>query len=161
MISLIFLLRCYLWPYGLRLLLVHFLHIFFFWVLLANAPAGPAHSIPWASSAHFIPWASLARFIPQASSAHFLLLYLFHSHGLLLNPLGFPSPIITYLPLIIFQVYWPLCQPYEFTNSFLGLPQPILLFLHLLLFPYVYYFIPQISSAHLLLPSHLLFLWAC
>ena len=99
------LLRCYLWAYGLKLLPVHFLHSFFFWALLASIPPGPTHSIPWASSAHFLPWVSLANFIPQASLAHFLLPFLFHSHGFLLNPLGFPSPIITSLPLITFQAY--------------------------------------------------------
>ena len=106
------LLCCYLWAYGLKLLPVHFLHSFFFWALLASIPAGPTHSIPWASSAHFIP---------QASLAHFLLPYLFHSHGFLLNSLGFLGPITTSLPLITFRAYWPLCQPYKFTNSFFGL----------------------------------------
>ena len=63
--------------------------------------------------------------IPQASSAYLLLLYLFYSHGISLNPLDFLGPITTSLPLINFQAYWPLSQPNEFTNSFLGLPWPI------------------------------------
>ena len=146
------LLCCYLWAYRLRLLLVHFLHSFFFWASLANIPTEPAHSIPWASSAHFIP---------RASSTHFLLPYLFHSHGFLLNPLNFFGSITTSLPFITFWASWPLCQPYEFTNSFLGLPRLNYFF------STSYYshgfttFIPWASSAHLLLPGHLLFLWAC
>ena len=46
MISLILLL-----PLGLqaKLLPVHFLHSFFFWILLASIPTRPAHSMPWAS----------------------------------------------------------------------------------------------------------------
>ena len=98
---------------------IYFLHSFFFWASLVNIPTGPAHSIPWAS---------LTCSIPQASSTHFLLLYLFYSHELMLNPLGFPDPITTSLPFITFLVYWPLCQPYEFTNSFFRLPRPIYFF---------------------------------
>ena len=47
---------------------------------------------------------------------------------------GPPSAIVvchlttTSLPLITFWAYWPLCQPYEFTNSFLELPRPIYFF---------------------------------
>jgi len=69
-----------------------------------------------------------AHFIHRASSAHLLFLYLFYSHGFLLNPLGFLDLITISLPLITLQAYWPLCQPYEFTNSFLGLPRPIYFF---------------------------------
>ena len=79
----------------------------------------PAHPIPWASLAYFISW---------AFSAHFFFLYHFYSYELLLNPLGFPDPITTSLPLIIFRACWPLCQHFEFTNSFLGLPRPIYFF---------------------------------
>ena len=64
------------------------------------------------------------------------------------------------LPLITFRAYWPLCQPYEFTNSFFGLPRPFtfyLLFIYLLLFSWIYYFIHWAFSAHLLLLCHLLF----
>ena len=68
-----------------------------------------------------------AHFIHRASSAH-LLLYFFYFHGFLLNPLGFLSPIIISLPLITFQAYWPLCQPYEFTNSFLEFSRSIYFF---------------------------------
>ena len=68
---------------------------------------------------HFIPW---------ASSTHLLLLYLFYSHGLLLNLLGFLGPTTTSLPLISLRAYWPLSEPYGFTNSFLGLPRPIYFF---------------------------------
>ena len=143
---------CYLWAYGLRLLLVHFLHSFFFWASLASIPTEPAHSIPWAFSAYFIPW---------ASSAHFLLPYLFYSHGFLLNPLGFSGPITASLPLITFHAYWPSCQPYEFTNSFLGLPQLIYFFSTSYYFHGFTTFILGAFSAHLLLLGHLLFLWAC
>ena len=66
-----------------------------------------------------------AHFIPRASLAHFILLYLFYSHGLLLNLLGLLGPIIISLPLITFRAYWPLCQPHGFTNSFFfGFPNP-------------------------------------
>ena len=85
----------------------HFLHPYLFWALRANIPAMPIH------------------FIHRAFSTHLLLLYLFYSHGLLLNPLGFLDPITTSLLLITFRAYWPLSQPNEFTNSFLGLPRPI------------------------------------
>ena len=78
--------------------------------------------------AHSIPWASLAHFIPRASSTHFLFLYLFYSYRLLLNPLGFLGPITASWSLITFWAYWPLCQPYEFTNSFFKLPWPIYFF---------------------------------
>ena len=64
-------------------------------------------------------------FIHRAFSTHLLLLYLFYSHGILLNPLGFLGPITTSLLLITFRAYWHLSQPNEFTNSFLGLPWPI------------------------------------
>ena len=125
---------------------------FLLWASVASILAEPAHSISWASSTHFIP---------RASSAHFLLPYLFHSHGFLLNPLGFFGPITTSSPLITFRAYWPLCQPYEFINLFLGLPRLIYFF------STSYYshgfttFIPWASLAHLLLPGHLLFLWVC
>ena len=46
--------------------------------------------------------------------AHFILSYLFHSHGLLLNLLGFPNPITTSLPLVLSAF-----KPTLFTNSFL------------------------------------------
>ena len=66
--------------------------------------------------------------IPRASLAHLLLLFLFYSHGLLLNPLGFLGLITTSLPLITFRTYWPLSQPNEFINLFLRLPRPIYFF---------------------------------
>ena len=115
------LLCCYLWAYRLRLLLVHFLHSFFFWASLANIPTEPAHSIPWASSAHFIPRASLA---------HFLLSYLFHSHEFLLNLLGFRGPITT----SFLWVYWPSNQSY-LPISFFGLLRPLFAFFLFLMIP--------------------------
>ena len=90
-----------------------------FKLLLGHVLAMLAHPIPWASLAYFISW---------AFSAHFFFLYVFYFYELLLNPLGFPDPITTSLPLIIFRAYWPLCQHFEFTNSFLGLPRPIYFF---------------------------------
>ena len=42
-----------------------------------------------------MPRASLAHFILWASLAYFTLSYLLHSHGHLLNPLGFLGPITT------------------------------------------------------------------
>ena len=49
-----------------------------------------------------------------ASLARFILSYLFHSHELLLNSLGFSSPITTSLPLGLLAF-----KPTPFTNSFL------------------------------------------
>ena len=97
---------CYLWAYGPMLLPVHFPHLSFFWALFDHISAVPAH------------------FIPRASSAYLLLLYLFYSYGFLLNLLDFLSLTTTSLPLITFQAYWLLSQPYKFTNSYLGLPNP-------------------------------------
>ena len=85
---------------------------FFFWALLDSIPAGPAHFVPWASLAHFIPW---------ASSAHFILPYLFHSHGFLLNLLGFPDPITTSLP---FGLIGFCANPMNLLIPFLDLPNP-------------------------------------
>ena len=124
----------------MKLLLVCFLQSFFFWALLASILARLAHSMPWASSAHFIPWASLA---------HFLLPYHFHSHGFLLNLLGFPGPITISLPFRLIGLYvnpmnllipflgfpdsfyfFSISYNYHgFTPSFFGLPQPICFFL--------------------------------
>ena len=84
---------------------VNFLSYSFFCSLLPNIPAGPIHSVPWASSAHFVPWASLTCFIIS---------YIFHSHGLLLNSLGFHGPITTSLPLGLLAF-----KTTPFTNSFL------------------------------------------
>ena len=56
----------------------------------------------------------MAHFILLASLAHSILSCLFHSHGLLLNPLGFPSPITTSLPLGLLAF-----EPTPFTNPFL------------------------------------------
>ena len=106
---------CYLWAYRPMLLPVHFPHLFFFWALFDHIPAMPAHFIPW------------------ASSAYLLLLYLFYSHVFLLNLLGFLSPTNTSLPHITFRAYWPLNQPYKFTNSYLGLPGPFTSFLLLII----------------------------
>ena len=106
---------CYLWAYRPMLLPVHFPHLFFFWALFDHIPAVPAHFIPW------------------ASSAYLLLLYLFYSHVFLLNLLGFLSPTNTSLPHITFRAYWPLNQPYKFTNSYLGLPGPFTSFLLLII----------------------------
>ena len=109
---------------------VNFLYHSFFWTFLPNIPAGPAHSVPWASSVHFIPWASLthfilwtsrAHFILWASSAHFILPYLFHTHGFFAKSFRLPRPNYH---IFNFRAYWPLCQPHEFTNSFLELPRP-------------------------------------
>ena len=109
---------------------VNFLYHFFFRALLANIPVGPAHSVPWAFSAHFIPCASLA---------HFILPYLFHSHGFLLNLLGFPGPITTSLP---FRLIGLCVNPMNLLIPFLSFPSPFLLSLHLLQFLWAYYFIP-------------------
>ena len=109
------------------LLPVHFPHLYLFWTLLANIPAVPAHfPHPYIFRAFLanIP-AMPTHFILRASLAHLLLLYLFYSHRLLLNPLDFLGPITTSLPLITFQAYWLLSQPNEFINSFLELPWPI------------------------------------
>ena len=84
---------------------VNFLSYSFFCSLLPNIPAGPIHSVPWASSAHFVPWASLT---------YFIISYIFHSHGLLLNSLGFHGPITTSLPLGLLAF-----KTTPFTNSFL------------------------------------------
>ena len=84
---------------------VNFLPYSFFWSLLPMILARFIHSVPWASSAHFVLWESLA---------HFILSYLFHSHKLLLNHLGFPGPITTSLPLGLLAF-----KPTPFTNSFL------------------------------------------
>ena len=139
MISLIILSCCCLWAYKLKLLPAYFLHYFFFWALLASILARPAH------------------FIPRASSTHFLLPYLFYSHEFLLNPLGFPGPITTFLPFGLIGLYANLMNllipflgfldpfylfsisynSHGFTTSFLRLPWPICF-----------------------LPGHLLFLWA-
>ena len=63
---------------------VHLPHHYLFWALQANIPSMPTH------------------FIPRVLLTHLRLLYLFYSHGLLLNPLGFLGPTITSLPLIHF-----------------------------------------------------------
>ena len=73
-----------------------------------------------------------AHFILWAFSAHLLLFTFFTLMGFLLNPLGFFGPITIYLPLITFQI--------------------------LSFFPWVYYFIPWVFSAHLLPLYLLLFL---
>ena len=87
-------------------------------ILTTFLPCQPISVLGHPRLAHFSLW---------ASSAHLLILYIFYSHGFLLNHLGFLGPTTTSLPLITFQAYWPLSQPYEFTNSYLGLP-PIYLF---------------------------------
>ena len=95
MMSLILLFCWYLWAYELKLPPINFLYSFFFWALLHNILARLVHSAPWASLAHFVLWASSAHFILRASLTHSILSYLFHSHELFLNPLGFPSIITT------------------------------------------------------------------
>ena len=123
--SLLFL--CYLWAFELMLLPVHFPHLYLFWTLLVNIPAVPAHfPHPYIFRALLANILAMpTHFILQASSVHLLLLYLFNSHRLLLNPLDFLILITTSLPLITFQGYWLLSQPNEFINSFLKLPWPI------------------------------------
>ena len=85
---------------------VNFLTYSFFWSLLPSIPVGPIHSVPWASSTHFVLWASLTCFI---------LSYLLHSHGLLLNYLGFHSQF-----LLIFFFFYISYNSHEPTISFLG-----------------------------------------
>ena len=91
----------------LRASLAQFSHLYLFWALLASILAMLAYFIPW------------------VFSAHLFILYLFYSHGLLLNHLGFLSPIPHPYLLFTFRSYWPLSQPNEFTNLFPGLPRPI------------------------------------
>ena len=90
---------------GLSTCHVNFLHYSFFWSLLPRIPTRPIHSVPWASLGQFILWVSLAQFIIP---------YLFHSHGLLLNHLGFSDPITASLTLDLLAF-----EPTPFTNSFL------------------------------------------
>ena len=123
---------------------VHFPHLYLFWALLGHIPAMPSHFIPWASSAHFIP---------QASSIHFLLLYLFYSHGIFLNHLSFHGPITTSLHHITFRAYWPLCQPHEFTNSFLRLSRPIYFF-------FISYYSHELITSFLGLPWPICFFFS-
>ena len=67
----------------------------FFYSLLPSILVGPVHSTSRASPAHFILWAFEAHFIIWVSLAHFIFSYFLHSHGFLLNLLGFPDPIKT------------------------------------------------------------------
>ena len=102
MISLIFLLCCYLWAYTMSISYI----IPSFGLYCPAFLLGQSISylgLPRPISFFF--WASLARFI---------LSYLFHSHELLLNSLGFPSPITTSLPLGLLAF-----EPTPFTNPFL------------------------------------------
>ena len=146
-ISLILLPCCYLWAYGPKFLPVHFLHSF---LLLGFASQHSYWASPFYALGFLSPFHSVGIFAP------------FHSFGILdpfdsflplplpwvfAKSFGFPRPNCH---IFTFRAYWPLCQPYEFTNSFLGLSRPILLSLHLLHLPWVYYFIPWASSAHLL-----------
>ena len=128
----------YLWAYKLKHLPCQFLILF---VLLDFTAQ---HSC-WASSFHVLgilgPFHSLGIF------SHFILPYLFHSHGFLLNPLGFPNPITISLP---FGLIGFCANPMNLLIPFLGFPGPFLLSLHLLQFPWAYYFIPWASSTHLL-----------
>ena len=94
-----------------------------------------------------------AHFIHRAFSAHLLILYIFYSHGLLLNPLGFLSPTTTSLPFITFWIYWPLCQPYEFTYSLFGLPWPIYFF-------FTSYYSHGFATSFIGLPRPICFLFA-
>ena len=85
----------------------------------------------------FILWASSARSILWASLAHFILSYFFHSHGLLLNLLGFPDPITTsfafgFIGLRTNPIYQLLS---------LGSSGPFLLSFYFLRFSRAYYFI--------------------
>ena len=116
----------------LRASQVHFSHLYLFQALLANIPAMPAYFI--------------ISFLGFPQPVYFLITS-FTLMGLLLDPLGFLSPITTSLPLITSWDYWPLGRPIEFTNSFPELPCPIYLFL----FSQAYYFILSASSACLLL----------
>ena len=67
----------------------------------------------------------------------------------------------TSLPLFTFQAYWPLCQPYELTNSFLGFPWPIYFF-------FTSYYSHRFITSFIGLPRPICFffatyyfLWAC
>jgi len=92
----------------------NFLHYSFFWCLLPSIPIGPIHFVLLASLAHFVLWASLTHFVLWASLAHSIISYLFPSHGVLLNSLGFPDPITTFLHLGLLAF-----ESSPFTNSFL------------------------------------------
>ena len=133
---------------------VHSPHPYLFWALLANIPVVPTHFpcpyLYWILRAN-IPVVP-THFIHRASSAHLLLPYLFYSHGLLLNPLGFLCPITTSLALITFWAYWPLCQPNESTNSFLGLPRLIYFF-------FTSYYFHGFTTSLLGLPQPIYFLF--
>ena len=140
MISLIILSCCCLWAYKLKLLPAYFLHYFFFWALLASILARPAH------------------FIPRASSTHFLLPYLFYSHEFLLNPLGFPGPITTFLPFGLIGLYANLMN---LLIPFLGFLDPFYLFSISYNFHRFITSFLRLSWLICFLPGHLLFLWVC
>ena len=94
------------WAYELRLLSIHFLHSFFFWALLANIRAGPAHfstSLPLLGfirphSYYASPFHSLGFLSP------------FHSSGFL-GPFSSSSFFLPLLPLWTFAKSFGFSQP--------------------------------------------------
>ena len=129
---------CYLWACELKHLPCQLLILFVFLDFTAQ------HSC-WASS--FRALGILGPFHSLGILGHFILPYLFHSHGFLLNPLKFPGPITTSLP---FRLIGLCANPMNLLIPFLGFPSPFLLSLHLLQFPWAYYFIPWAFLTHLL-----------
>ena len=129
-------------------------------------PAGPF----WACHLFFSQWPSMAigSFItslasscipfvfPWASSALFLTL---HSHGLLLNSLGFPGPITLSLilgvhglainPLLsLLSLFWTCCVPFSL--------------FHIIYYPwFAFSFFPGSFKLIYLLKTHLFISWAC
>ena len=105
----------YLWACGLKCLSCQF-HMLFLplvyntqyscWVSPYNILGflGPFYSLGILSPFHSL----------GASLAHFILSYFLHSHGLLLNLLGFPAQLPHPLPLGLLAF-----EPISFTNSFL------------------------------------------
>ena len=130
---------CYFWVCGLKRLPCQFLVLFLLLVFIAQHSYWPVHLTPRASSAFFILQASLTRFILWASLAHFIISYLFHSHELLLNHLGFPGPITTSFAFRFIGLQTDLI--YQFLS--LGSFGPFLLSFYFLRFSWAYYFILQ------------------
>ena len=117
-ISLIFLPCYYLWAYGLKHLPSQFSYLIPSFDLY-----NPAFLLGQSISYLWLPQ-------PIYIFGHLWSVSFFHSHGLLLNSLGYPGPITTSLPLGLLAF-----KPTPFTNSFLlGFPGPFLLSFHLLQF---------------------------
>ena len=92
----------------------------------------------WASLAHFIPLGILN---PLHSFGHPKPIPFLHSHELLLNISGFPSPITI---SFTFGVCWPLHQPHLLIHFF-GLLQPIFAYFLFLIIP-MSLLLPSLSS---------------